>query len=107
MKQFIPFIFLTMVLGGCVSPITDTESAEEGEAPSIEIIDAVLGEMLYVDGQFMGPAIQYQGTGHALKVKPGRHIVEVKYKGELVISEDVTLTTGEHVYFKLIRIELK
>ena len=87
-----------MVLGAWVQGCSYPEPAtiqQKDRRPAIGITGAPKGSVLYVDGLQMGMARQYDGTKNVLLIESGRHLVEVKTAGGVVVlSETVFLSSS-------------
>ena len=96
MKSFVACFLLMALVVGCY-PASEVRIPDS--RPRIAIKNAPDNAILYVDGLKMGLAIRYSGVSgseesgeaHVLLVEPGRHRVEVKSNGEVLLSEDVFL----------------
>ena len=89
MKSFVACFLLMALVVGCY-PASEVRILDS--RPRIAIKNAPDNAILYVDGLKMGLA-QPRGKwrGGVLLVEPGRHRVEVKSNGEVLLSEDVFL----------------
>ena len=96
MKSIITCFLLMALVVGCY-PTSEVRIPDS--RPRIAIKNAPDNAILYVDGLKMGLATRFSGVQgseesgetRVLLVEPGRHRVEVKSNGELLLSEDVFL----------------
>jgi hypothetical protein len=72
-------------------PNTGVEIADE--RPTIAFRGAPAGSQVFVDGVAMGPADEFDGQ-KVLLVEPGMHVVQVRHKGGILLSERVFLGEG-------------
>lgn len=81
-------------LVGCAS--YPTSSVNQGAADaSIWISGAPIGAQVRVAGAVLGPASTFADAGHAAKLEPGRHEVEiVSVSGEVISRQVVMLAAG-------------
>ena len=99
MKLFVACILFMSLVAGCY-PASEVRVLDS--RPKIAIRDAPPNAILYVDGLEMGLASRYGGVAGSneneealvLFVEPGRHRIEVKSNGEVLLSEDVFLGEG-------------
>ena len=75
-----------LALSGCALPTSSVRSVDE--SPALVVENAPEGAMLVVDGLEAGEANAYSGL-HSLSVRPGRHVVEVRGDGEVLLKQDV------------------
>lgn len=97
MKLFVAGFLFMSLLTGCypASEIRVTDNR-----PMIAIKNTPQNAILYVDGLNMGLASQYSGAPskdgseetRVLLIEPGRHRIEVKSNGKILLSEDVFLS---------------
>ena len=71
---------------GCKSPESHTRSVDD--SPAISISGAPAGAILVVDGIAVGSVVDYS-EGKALRVLPGRHVVELRAGGQAIASRAI------------------
>jgi len=74
-------------LSACVYPTTTVEQGR-GDA-GLYFIGAPEGATAYVDGILAGPASEYDGSNQILGVIPGRHLIEVRSGGEILLNQEI------------------
>jgi hypothetical protein len=63
------------------------------DSPALVVENAPEGAVLVVDGLVVGEASAYSGE-HALSVRPGRHMVEVRSDGIVLLKQEVYVSGG-------------
>lgn len=91
---FLLTIAATLSLVGCAS--YPTSSVNQGAADAgIWISGAPVGAQVRVSGAVMGPANTFADAGHAVRLEPGRHEVEIlSANGEIISRQVVMLSAG-------------
>ena len=108
MRSFVACILFISLVTGCY-PASEVRVSDS--RPKIAIRNAPANAVLYVDGLALGFASRYSGVAgsnenkeaRVLFVEPGRHRIEVKSNGEVLLSEDVFLGEGTLKTLKLNR----
>lgn len=78
-------------LAACEYPNSKVEITDE--RPTIAFTGAPWRSQVFVDGVEMGRADRLEGR-KVLLVEPGMHVVEVRHKGKILLSEKVFLGEG-------------
>ena len=77
-----------VALAGCNRyPSGRTDISDE--RPSIAFSGAPEGSVVFVDGQAMGPAAQYDGRENVLLVEPGTHLIRVRLGDRVLLTQRV------------------
>ena len=63
--------------------------------PTLMVVGAPTGSVLFVDGLDMGSATQYDGNPKVLAVLEGTHQVEVRLGSNLVYKEKAFVSSGQ------------
>jgi len=86
MKRLLLVAALTAA--ACAMPSTTTRTTDS--RPSLAIEGAPRGSQLFLDGNPMGDAGDYDGHPAVLRVEPGTHVVDVRdATGNVVFSQTV------------------
>ncbi len=72
----VPVALLLALLAACPMPQTVVRTVDT--RPSLAVVGAPPGSVLFVDGQRVGDAGAYGGQPNVLTVEPGSHDVEVR-----------------------------
>lgn len=81
-------------LAACDIRYPNTGVVIADERPTIAFSSAPKGSQVFIDGVAMGPADEFDGQNKVLLVEPGTHVVEVRRKGGVLLSERVFLGEG-------------
>jgi len=77
-----------LAAAACAMPSTTTRTTDS--RPSLAIEGAPRGSQLFLDGNPMGDAGDYDGHPAVLRVEPGTHVVDVRdATGNVVFSQTV------------------
>lgn len=93
------FIMITMI-AGCAYPGTTAQVVDD--RPSIAVQGAPKDAVLYVDDLNMGLADTYDGRPKVLLLEPGKHKIEIKSEGHILLSEKVFLGSGSMKTFSVV-----
>jgi len=81
-------LLVAALAAACAGPSTTTRTTDS--RPSLAIEGAPRGSQLFVDGNPMGDAGDYDGHPAVLRVEPGTHVVDVRdARGNVVFSQTV------------------
>ncbi len=78
-----------VALAGCDIRYPSSRTDIPDERPSIAFSGAPEGSVVFVDGQAMGPAAQYDGVENVLLVEPGNHQIRVRLGDRVLLSQRV------------------
>lgn len=95
MKTWMMAAAAALVAGACAMPATKVETG--ASRPTLRLNGAPAGSTLVVDGAAIGPADAYDGVHQVLTVEAGRHVVEVRQGGAVLVSKTVFASTGESI----------
>jgi hypothetical protein len=79
-----------LIAASCSYPSSRTDIPDE--RPSLAFTNAPNDAVVYVDGQQMGLAPDFNGTDRVLLVEPGNHVVEVRVGSQVLLSRRVFLS---------------
>lgn len=88
------FVLLAMALtaplatAACIER-PKTATVQPDERPTLAIIGAPQGSILYVDGREMGPAPVFDGVERTLSIENGAHLVEIRAGGRSIHSQRI------------------
>jgi hypothetical protein len=80
-----PALLLTLALAACAMPSTTVRNPET--RPSLAVVGAPDGSLLFVDGKQIGDPNEWDGEPNVLYVEPGTHLVEVRARDGVVLLE--------------------
>jgi len=83
-------LLLVTALAAAACAMTSTTTRTTDSRPSLAIEGAPRGSQLFLDGNPMGDAGDYDGHPAVLRVEPGTHVVDVRdATGNVVFSQTV------------------
>jgi hypothetical protein len=77
---------------GCGIRYPSSRTDIPDERPSIAFRGAPNGSVVFVDGQAMGSATQFDGGENVLLVEPGNHLIEVRVGERVLLTRRVFLS---------------
>ncbi len=83
----IALLLIGLLLVGCAMPSTVVKSTDT--RPSIAILGAQEGSLLYVDGLNMGKANNYDGKPNVLMVEAGTHKISIVAGNKIVYEKSI------------------
>jgi len=84
---------LFALLGGCAMPATTVRAGTN--RPSLAVAGAPRGTVLFVDGNRIGAASDYDGQAAVLAVEPGAHEVEIRDEAGRVLHREKVFVESE------------
>lgn len=91
----IAIALLSLLLIACVNTPTQTTETVDDRPRITFDTTAIKGALRHydvvIDGLNYGSLRQYQAERSALRIVPGRHIVEIQRRGEVIFTKDVFL----------------
>ncbi len=82
-------VLVLVALAGCSIRYPSGRTDISDERPSIAFSGAPEGSVVFVDGQAMGPASQYDGRENVLLVEPGTHLIRVRLGDRVLLTQRV------------------
>lgn len=89
--RHILLVVALVALAGCIRyPSSRTDIPDE--RPSIAFSGAPKGSVVFVDGQAMGLATQFDGGKNVLLVEMGNHLIQVRLGDRVLLTQRVFLS---------------
>ena len=90
-----PIVLLVLVatLAACAMPQTTVRTGMS--APTLIVIGAPVGSILFVDGLRIGSATQFTGSPNVLAVLEGTHQIEVRLGDTVIYHEKAFVSSGQ------------
>lgn len=85
-------IVLVLSFAGCVHPSTTVRTLDD--RPLIGIQGAPAAAIIYVNGQDMGHASEYDGEDTALRIEPGTHLIEIRDSNRVYFEDRIYAGSG-------------
>ncbi len=96
MKKIL-ILAIALSLSACALPTT---SVNTGAArPTLTILGAPAGAILFVDSLEIGVASKYDGASNTLLVEEGVHRVELRLNGKVLMAQKIFSSSGENSKF--------
>lgn len=84
-------LFVLFALASCEIRYPTGRVTIPDERPSLAFKGAPAGSVVFVDGNAMGSAAQFDGGERVLLVEPGNHIVQVRLGDRVLLKRNVFL----------------
>lgn len=97
MKKILIALVLLITANGCVQqPTAITQIADTSPTINFSATTYEAGLELFVDGISYGLLSQYLAPKQALKLVPGKHVIEIKTAQVIVFSTHIYLSESTH-----------
>ena len=82
-------VLVLVALVGCSIRYPSGRTDIPDERSSIAFSGAPEGSVVFVDGQAMGPAAQFEGGVNVLLVEPGNHVIQVRLGDQIFLTRRI------------------
>ncbi|CAI8151938.1 hypothetical protein [Pseudidiomarina mangrovi] len=97
MKNFCIILALLLGLSGCVQkPTALTGIADTSPTINFQVSDTVGDLELIIDGISYGALKQYLAPEQALKLIPGKHVIQINHAQGTAFTQEVYLSESTH-----------
>lgn len=93
MKKII-VLFLALALTACALPTTQVNAGTA--RPTLTVLGAPAGAVLFIDGLQIGAAANYNGKPNTLLIEEGVHRVELRQGATVLMARQILASGGEN-----------
>ena len=88
---------IALALSACSLPTTKVNAGTA--RPTLTVLGAPAGAMLFVDGLQIGVASAYNGQPNTLLIEEGTHRLELRQGGTVLLAQKILASGGENTKF--------